>query len=590
VNATGLFVNGVAVATTQSTAFPSLVIGSPTGGNEGAGTVNATGLFVNGVAAATVIARTTAEIAAGVAPTNYTYAEGDFLRYGADPTGATFSDTAINNAIAVAHKMTQPKLTVNGTFKVVSMNLSNKFGGSNAPDFNSRGLLMVGSGINASTITCVASTANTGVGIDASGMAYWHWSDVGFFFGTSTSNAPQVGLLLGKTSAGGSVFAGIGKFECCQFIGYGNTSTTFNVFNQGAEDIDWNNCLNINNGIGIPFCFSRADTAGVASPNTTLEVPADSMTTQSFSGAETLIQANGSCCVLLDIGTTTGMGGFDFGNAYVNLSGATTAFLKDYTSGGGQTVTGVHAANLDIEFNGGAGTNTVMTIGSQYINDFHFKGSSAYTNPATQVSTLFTFANPLSNSHISWTGNAVPTGTQPANLISCSQALGCIFQTTGVAGSVTVSAGGQFIVMASDYVNSSLGNTTLSQPLVTAPGAGDATVYTLVTLKGGVRTSSVADGGIRRITKAGVSTTLTPIYSGLSYGELITVTGTTAGSVVFADLLMAGYNSFTVLSSNSQAGSPAARTYSVTTGLLSLVMASGSYNVIVQSLVTGSQQ
>lgn len=47
VNAVGLYVNDVAVLTSQPS---SLVVGSPTGGNEGVGTVNATGLYVNGVA------------------------------------------------------------------------------------------------------------------------------------------------------------------------------------------------------------------------------------------------------------------------------------------------------------------------------------------------------------------------------------------------------------------------------------------------------------------------------------------------------------------------------------------------------------
>lgn len=530
---------------------------------------------------------TLAENAALITPIAQQYLEGDFRRYGADPTGATFSDAAINSAIAVAHKMTQPTLIVNGQFKVVSMNLSNKFGGVNAPDFNSLGLRMIGVGIQSSTITCIASVANTGIGIDASGLAYWHWSNIRFNFGTSGADSPQVGLLLGKTSAGGSVFSGIGKFECCQFIGRGNAST-FNVFNQGAEDIDWNNCINIAVGLGRPLCFSRANTPGIVSPNTTLESPADSMTTQTFSGGETIIQANGDCCVFLDIGATTGVGGFDFGSAFIDLTGATTMLLKD-NGGVGSTITGVHASNIDIEFNGGAGTNQVMVLGSQYCNDFHFKGSSAYTNPATQISTLFTFGNPLLNSHISWTGNANPGGSQPSSLISCSQASGCIFQTTGVAGSVTVSAGGQFIVMGSDYVQSNMGATMLTQPLTANPGSGDGTMYTLATLKGGVRTSVLTDGGIRRITKANISST-TAIYTGLTYGELMTVTGTAAGGTTFADLLMCSYGTVTVISSNSQAGSPAARTYTVTTGTLSLAMASGTYNIIAQSIITGSQQ
>lgn len=42
-------------------------------------------------------ARTAAEIAAGVTPTNYAYAPGDVRRYGADPTGVADSTTALQN-------------------------------------------------------------------------------------------------------------------------------------------------------------------------------------------------------------------------------------------------------------------------------------------------------------------------------------------------------------------------------------------------------------------------------------------------------------------------------------------------------------
>lgn len=45
--------------------------------------------------------RTAAEIAASVTPTNYDYEPGDVRRYGADPTGAASSTTAINSALSI---------------------------------------------------------------------------------------------------------------------------------------------------------------------------------------------------------------------------------------------------------------------------------------------------------------------------------------------------------------------------------------------------------------------------------------------------------------------------------------------------------
>src|SRR5580698_2291394 len=45
--------------------------------------------------------RTTAEIAGGVTPSNYGYPPLNVLRYGADPTGSSPSDTAVSSAVAV---------------------------------------------------------------------------------------------------------------------------------------------------------------------------------------------------------------------------------------------------------------------------------------------------------------------------------------------------------------------------------------------------------------------------------------------------------------------------------------------------------
>ena len=61
-------------------------------------------------------ARTAAEIAAAVTPTNYSYPPGYITRYGADPTGVADSTTAIQNAIYVTNAVYIPE----GTFKVTS--------------------------------------------------------------------------------------------------------------------------------------------------------------------------------------------------------------------------------------------------------------------------------------------------------------------------------------------------------------------------------------------------------------------------------------------------------------------------------------
>lgn len=69
--------------------------------------------------------RTSAEIAAGVTPTNYAYSAPNPLRYGSDPTGTNDSTTAIQNAINVAAKMGGYIVDLGpGTFKVTGLTIS----------------------------------------------------------------------------------------------------------------------------------------------------------------------------------------------------------------------------------------------------------------------------------------------------------------------------------------------------------------------------------------------------------------------------------------------------------------------------------
>jgi hypothetical protein len=69
-------------------------------------------------------ARTAAEIAAGVTPTNLAYQQGDVRRYGADPTGVADSTAAIQNALTVG----QDVYIAAGTYVITSA-LSNGVAG-----------------------------------------------------------------------------------------------------------------------------------------------------------------------------------------------------------------------------------------------------------------------------------------------------------------------------------------------------------------------------------------------------------------------------------------------------------------------------
>ena len=105
-NFTELYGGGTIPAT-----FGSVVVGTPTGGNEGPGSLNATTLFENGIPVPVTQAAiggllyplTAAEIATSVTPVNFQYAPGNVLRYGTNTTpGTTDMRPAIVNAHVVA--------------------------------------------------------------------------------------------------------------------------------------------------------------------------------------------------------------------------------------------------------------------------------------------------------------------------------------------------------------------------------------------------------------------------------------------------------------------------------------------------------
>jgi hypothetical protein len=111
-------------------------------------------------------------------------------------------------------------------------------------------------------------------------------------------------------------------------------------------------------------------------------------------------------------------------------------------------------------------------------------------------------------------------------------------------------------------------NTTSAQ-FVIQQGTSNGTQYSMIELRGGSSSGGNQLGLIRRQTTAAVSNSAATIYGPCSYGELMVVTGTGSGAI-FADLLMVSYNTVAVISSNTQQGSPAARTYSISSGNLQL--------------------
>jgi len=124
-----------------------------------------------------------------------------------------------------------------------------------------------------------------------------------------------------------------------------------------------------------------------------------------------------------------------------------------------------------------------------------------------------------------------------------------------------------------------------------AQGSSDGSQYQIMQFTGGSGTGGNEVGGLKRQTTANVANSATTILSVMNFGELITVTGVTpSNGAIFSDLLMAGYNTVSVISSNTQQNSPASRTYSVSSGALRLTMgSSAATNITVQSLICGAR-
>ena len=118
-------------------------------------------------------------------------------------------------------------------------------------------------------------------------------------------------------------------------------------------------------------------------------------------------------------------------------------------------------------------------------------------------------------------------------------------------------------------------------------GTSNNTTYQLMQLSGGATTGGNPQGAITRQETLAVANVATTILTIAAAGEFVIVTGVGAGAI-FCDLLVAGYNAVAVVSSNTQQGGPAARTYTITNGALELTMGSATaMDVVAQAFVAG---
>lgn len=528
---------------------------------------------------------TAAEIAAGVTPVNYAIASEEAVgyvdprRYGADNTGATNCQTQMGNAIAVLRKTGHHRLYIQGTYKVTTLDLVDSYaktGGATPPDFNN-GLTVFGDGIRLSKIQISPASDGVGNGVDMTGAAWFNFSDL--CIESLNGASPKVLLLLAKGfQASAVVFSGNGSFTRCLITGYG----AYVVYDQSAEVIDFADT--IIQGLGsssVCFVASRANTAAITSAFAPLNSPGNSMTAVSFTGFESAMICAGPEAVLLDIGTTTGLGHIDLGTTYFSLSGATTAVVKD-NGGVGSALSQICAHNIKVEFNGGAGTNQIAVFSAPRQLGISFNGASAYVTG--QTAALFVFANGPENSQVTWTPNDALSPASPAVVIQCNAGPSeCYFRLPDTASHITFGAAPVATIVAASDGTFSYGTHNFRG--TTANG----TTFDLIRMPSGGSQGVNRDGFVRRRSTLAVSNSPAVIYDGSIFGELAIVTGLGSGAV-FSDLLMIAFNAFAVISSNTQQGAPAARTYSVNNdGTLRLTMGTATaMDIIVQAFRTGA--
>jgi hypothetical protein len=436
---------------------------------------------------------------AGVTPVNFTIPPLpiDPRRYGADNTGATFSDTAWTSAIAVARKtVASPRgsasIYVNGTYKVLSLN----FASQGAVDFN-RGITIFGDGLDSSIINIVPGVANTGIGLDMGCAAYFCVRDIQFNFGTSAANCPKVGLLLAKGNYSGLIFSGIGVFQRCIFNAWG----TYNVYDYCTENIDFQDCqfLGLTTNT-IPVTLSRVNTAGITSPNFVISTFNDSMTAVNFSGFVSTISWSGNGVaapgVFLDIGTSTGIAGIDFGTTYFPATGATSIAIAD-NGGVGSALQNITASNMISEQNAGSGTQQVMVISAQTVKEFNICGYTA--SGVAQTAAEFVFGSVLRSSNIKWNGNVVNSVGGTPIIVQANFAVGCIFQVTGnAAQAISIGASQQSLILAGDGITGTFGGIGVNGASAPAqiPGWGTPTGSTVISNFAGASATLAQTSGV----------------------------------------------------------------------------------------------
>jgi hypothetical protein len=514
------------------------------------------------------------------APSTITYPTLPYVTpemYGAVGDGATDDHAALNaaTAAACAGKLI---LFLDKSYFIgaTTWNMTSSAGCNS-------GLTIQGSGMTKSIITYHAGTNNTGIAWDMTGAAYINASDFAVLGGTQTgSNSPQVTALLGAANNGSIVFSGLMTFNRVQIDNY---QGTWAVSDAGAEQISFHDCIVIGgtpSSAVTPFEFvASGSTPSITSALVTTQSPIHSMTDVHWGGGEAALIYYGLNAVVFHYTAAGGIADIYFDDwTQANAASGNVVFMVDDANAlAGTSLKNVGSNRLIQECNTSNTAIGVAQFSASSVEHVVFRGHAGCSAGINYRP--FIFNTGLANSIIQWSPNDSGgwSGDYLVYAAAGQQLLGVSIQSNVPSanivypsGAINPSGGGA----AFDYISVADDKITLGSPILRSP-IGDGVCNVFSRVNDGTSTATNCQGS-----NASVSTAAT-IAILQNQGQMCIVTGHDSGLTNgFSDLVFVvagGSGAASTLASGTWAGTPAARTYSFTSGALQLTMASGTYSV-----------
>ena len=435
--------------------------------------------------------RTAAEIANSITPTNYAYAPGNVLRYGADPSGAANSSTAISNACLVSTTVYAPA----GTY-LCNVTVTNP-------------VIFTGDG---SDLTLLKPNSNTTAVItyNYQNFSSGFWAYPTEFRNLSFYNTGQLGIgfSFGSSSQGGYAagmeYANNVKFYGVRFIGF-NKGIQFPFGNIGTE---FYSCGFVSNFYGAYLLNNKqypsaSGSTGMHAGNkywfagefnnnscaVYINNSQDGFGAVNFYG--TIIENNNIGVYCYNLASYMTSVPISFNDVWVEANGVfQSASQVTIDSWSGSTVTtqnvNPHAFIFDggsqnILFNGGfftdtnvlASTTRVVSEGSRVES---FNGAGGYPFLCSGSNSQIIINNPMTDRGVGYSQNTLVTGNflpfhSSINFASTPGARGCLVphRYTKLAGSYGLTSTVINLTSASNLANGSFP--------VTATTASDGIIY-----------------------------------------------------------------------------------------------------------------